>query len=71
MVAFVLTQPICKVFAIVDAARWSNKKPESPLALPSLTYPVLAVMVTVATVFPSTATIKEKSGFAAFKVPPR
>lgn len=71
MVALFLTQLILKVFVIVDAARPANKRSESPIAFPRLTYPVLVVVVIVATVFPSMTTLKEKSGFAAFKVPSR
>lgn len=71
MVAFFLTQIIWKVIVIVDAARSANKRSESPVAFPRLTYTVLVVVVIVATVFPSMTTVKEKSGFAAFKVPSR
>lgn len=71
MGALILTQLIWKVFVIVDAARSANKKPESPIAFPRLAYPALVVVVILATVFPSITMVKEKSGFATYKIPSR
>jgi signal peptidase I len=71
MVVLFLTQLIWKVLVIVDAARSANKRSESPIAFPRLTYPVLVVVVIVGNVFPAITTLNEKSGFAAFKVPSR
>lgn len=60
-----------KVFVIADAARSVNKRSESPIPSPTLTYPVLVLVVIAATIFPSVTTVKERSGFAAFKASSR
>ena len=71
MVALILSQLIWKVFVVIDAARCAKKKPESSIAIPRLTYPVLVFFVILGTVFPTFPMVKEKSGFAAYKIPSR
>jgi len=60
-----------KIFIVVDAARCAGRTKNSKLSVPfpKLTYTVLIAAMVLAALLPSWNGIKERSGFAAFKVP--
>ncbi len=60
-----------KIFIVVDAARCASRTKNSKLSVPfpKFTYTVLIAVMVLAALLPSWNGIKERSGFAAFKVP--
>lgn len=71
MITFVFVGLLWKVWVIRDAA-WVaalNKKPESPVPVPRLTYSVIAAIIVAGALVPSPEYIKKASGFGAFKIP--
>jgi signal peptidase I len=71
MVAFLLVAIAWRLFVVADAAYVAakGKKPEAPIPLPKILYPVLVVLLVVAAAFPLARTIRERSGFSAFRIP--
>jgi signal peptidase I len=62
-----------KVFVVWEAGYSAAKlkKPETPIPLPWLTYPVLAAAIIAGTVLPTVDRLKTESGFAAFRITSR
>jgi signal peptidase I len=62
-----------KLFVVWEAGYSAAKlnKPETPISLPWLTYPVLAAAIIAGTVLPTVDRLKEESGFAAFRITSR
>ncbi len=73
MVATLLVVWVWKLFVVAEAAHAaaSAKKPEATLPLPWFTYSLIAVIVVLASYFPTLDHIKHGSGFSAFKIPSR
>jgi len=73
MIAVLVVEIVWKVLVVGDAAvsAGQSEKAESPAPLPWLLYPVLALALLVGALTPSAATVKEQSGFNAFKIPSR
>jgi hypothetical protein len=71
MITVVLVSLGWKIFVVVDAARCAGgtKKPELSVPFPKLTHTALIAVMVLAALLPSWNSIKERSGFAAFKVP--
>jgi len=71
MVITILAQLLWKLIVAAEAAyvAASRKQPESPIPLPRLTYPSLAIVFFGAVVFPSPNQLRSETGFAAFKIP--
>jgi len=71
MVAAILISLGWRLFIPAEAAfsAATGKKPEARILLPRLTYSVIAVVILVATLFPSADQVKRGSGFSAFVVP--
>lgn len=71
MIAMFLVMLAWKLLVIADAAFSAarSKKPETPIPLPWLSYPVLAILLIAATLIPPPEVIKDESGFGAYKIP--
>ena len=71
MVAFFSILIGWRFFIAAEAAynAWSAKKPETALPHPRLTYPVVAVVLLAAALYPSYDEFKRWTSFAAFEVP--
>lgn len=70
MVATILFLLAWQIFVAADAARNGvTFKPENPIALPKLTYPLLAIIILLGAFLPTPAHLSHESGFAAFKIP--
>lgn len=71
MVGTVVVLAVWQVFAAAEAARSAaeGKKPESPIPLPWLTYPVLGIIIVFSALAPSPMHTMHESGFAAYKIP--
>lgn len=61
---------VWKLFAAAEAAYAAARarKPESPIALPWLAYSVIALVLIVSALAPSTAHLKHESGFSAYRI---
>ena len=71
MVAFFALLIGWRLFIAGEAAYggWTTNKPESAPSRPRLTYPLIAVVLIVAALYPSYDDFKRWTSFAAFKVP--
>ncbi len=71
MVAFLALLTVWRLFIAGEAAYggWTTNKPESAPSRPRLTYPLIAVVLIVAALYPSYDDFKRWTSFAAFKVP--
>jgi signal peptidase I len=71
LVAFLLVGAAWKLLVVTDAVYVAakGKKPEAPVPLPKLVYPVLVVLLICAALFPSYETVKRRTGFSAFRIP--
>jgi signal peptidase I len=71
IIAIILGSLGWKIFIVVAAARCANRTKNSKLSVPfpKFTYTVLIAVMVLAALLPSWNGIKERSGFAAFKVP--
>jgi len=71
MVAFFALLVGWRLFIAGEAAYggWTTNKPESAPSRPRLTYPLIAVVLIVAALYPSYDDFKRWTSFAAFKVP--
>jgi signal peptidase I len=70
MAIIIIALLLWKIFVAPEAA-WTaaiRKTPESPIPLPWLIYPLLAIFFFVAAVFPSPDKLRSETGFAAFKI---
>lgn len=71
MVAFFAALIVWRLFIAAEAtySAWAAKKPEATPPLPRLTYPVAAVVLVLAALYPSPDQFKRWTSFGAFKVP--
>jgi signal peptidase I len=71
MVAFFTILVAWRLFIAAEAAynAWIAKKAEAAVSRPRLTYPLVAVVLLVAALYPSYDDLKRWTSFAAFKVP--
>src|ERR1700731_480749 len=71
MVAFFTVLIGLRLFIAAEAAyaAWKTKMPEAALLRPRVTYPLVAVVLLAAALFPSPNDFKRWTSFAAFKVP--
>lgn len=70
MVIAILALLLWKLFVAAEAAYVAavGNKPELPIPLPPLTYPLIAIVLFVAVVFQSPDKLRSETGFAAFKI---
>jgi signal peptidase I len=70
MVAFTAVLIAWRLFIASEAAYsvWTAKKAEAALRRPRLAYPVVAIVLLTATLYPSSDTFRRWTGFASFKV---
>jgi signal peptidase I len=71
MVASVLVVLVWQFLVAAEAARTAatGKKPEAPIPLPWLSYPLIGVIVAISALAPSPAHTMHESGFHVYKIP--